>query len=130
MCFMIDKKHKNAILAKKDVVCYKRFASKKAHPEIYAGLTDNILISPIKEYRYEMGETYVEDTMKPFGKTIFAGLHSYKSEVMALRHANSYGDEIVVACIIPKGAKYFYNSYDEEYVSDELKIGKLEGTNW
>ena len=53
------------------------------------------------------------------------GLHSYTTYSKAQKENFLQGAEIV-RCIIPKGAKYYYNPDYKEYVSNYLIIGKKQ----
>ena len=89
-------------------------------------------ISPYRSYKYEKGQCYYENS-KEFSKDEYfdicynaykrvkhktIGLHSYSTKTKALQ---SWGE--CVRCIIPEGAKYYYNSIKKEYVSNYLIIG-------
>lgn len=113
MCFFIDVYHQMVKTAKTNIVCWKRFDIGKGY------------CSPIQGFEYEGGIVYYEDQFNEHALyMVNTGLHSYSTEKEAKRE--KYSDEKIVKCIIPKGSKYYYNSYKEEYVSDHLFIGTEE----
>lgn len=118
MCFQIDPRYKEVLIAKRPIIVYKRFRG-----EINVE-SNKCYMSPYQMFIYEKGETYFEDAAfvdkcSFFGISI--GLHSYSALDMAkYQRANS---EIIVPCVIPKGSKYYYNSIRKEYISDTLTIG-------
>lgn len=110
MCFFIDVYHQMVKTAKTNIVCWKRFDIGKEY------------CSPIQGFEYKKGIVYYEDRFNEHALyMVNTGLHSYSTEKKAKRE--KYSDEKIVQCIIPKGSKYYYNSYEEEYVSDHLFIG-------
>jgi hypothetical protein len=51
------------------------------------------------------------------------GIHSYTSEFSALRAGNC--GSYILKCVIPKGAIYFHNAMNKEYVSNELVVKEV-----
>lgn len=114
MCFFIDKKHRKVKIAKKNIVCYKRFDLFRDWVRGY--------VSPIRGFIYEKNILYYEKSFDTkASNTVDVGLHSYATLEEAKR--NKYRNEQIVRCIIPNGSKYYYNSKNKEYVSDHLFIG-------
>lgn len=110
MCFIIDAKHPNVKIARRDIPCYKR---------LY--VTGNKTHSPYRDKLYhknlssgENAELFEKD-FSIIGHEIHKGLHSYSNKKIT-----SY-DELFIA-YIPKGTKYYYNSIDKEYVSLRLVV--------
>ncbi len=121
MCYYTtrtDRTRKTPLKATKDITVWKVFENR----------TQAGVYPPYYPMLYEFGEEYFEDALDT-PKTVRdkselnVGLHSYSS----LRHAERSGFMyIVIKCVIPKGSKYFYNRRLGEYISDTLRIGKLE----
>lgn len=120
MCFVIHFNHEKIKKAEKDIVCYKLIHKKgRFYKSIYQG------------FIYEPGECYYENNMKKnYMNCIHEGFHSYKTYSKAEHENNIFGVEII-RCIIPEGAKYYYNPEYKEYVSNYLIIGKkpINGKN-
>lgn len=121
MCFQIE--GAKLKIADKTIKVYKRFYNSFITTK--RGINfKKILLSPVKEFPYERGETYYEDSMarNHWGDQIDIGLHSYSTLKRAKLHAAPF-PEVIVKCEIPKGAKYYYNPRYQEYVSDTITIG-------
>lgn len=114
MCFYIHPEHPEMKTAKRDIVCYKN-----------GYRTPSGVFRPLYRcfYRYVLGElnkiedwyVQVEAGACVFGR-ILQGFHSYSNKKqLSRRYAQ-------VKCIIPKGAHYFYNPSDQEYVSDQIIV--------
>lgn len=119
MCFLKSEKHPKVKIAKKDIVCYKRFD---------ITYSKRYFRSPIMGYRYDKGFTYYEDSLcrqdynpSPYNNLVHMGFHSYSSILRCKLEKCS--DELVVKCIIPEGAHYWYNEENKEYCSDYITIG-------
>lgn len=112
MCFFIHPKHPEVKTAKRDIPCYKNGY------RIPTGFRPLYQVA----YRYVLGDlNKIENWTGPavahlFGDTISRGYHSYSNKK---RLSRGYA---CVKCIIPKGAHYFYNPEDREYVSDQIII--------
>ena len=121
MCFYIHKDHSESKVATEDIVCYKAFVV-----EDYPVVKDKTkLYSIVQLYPYDQNRRYaMPDPIKPDihkieieDNTISKGFHSY-----ATRREHYWNRAIYIECYIPKGANYYYNPMDEEYVSDELFV--------
>ncbi len=120
MCFIIDSNHPKVKIAKKDIVCYKLFYNHKKHFE-----------SPYRNFKFQKGECYYESKALKityeayYSHTIEIGIHSYTNLKKSINVSESwiFSNIIIVKCIIPEGAKYYYNSTWKEYVSDYIIIG-------
>lgn len=123
MCFNVHHKHKNIKTAKKDIICYKIFFKHK---------NKKYFESIVQGFKYEKGCLYYEKGLNKDSKIkaesgrrndfIEIGLHSYDSTNNFRLTIFSW--DYLVKCIIPKGAKYYYNPEEGEYVSDHLWIGE------
>ena len=129
--------------AKEDIPCYKVFKVR------FSWYKSGILTSPFfpeqawvwnEVYETELQEPF-QDGHSPFNKEykINFGFHSSASSIYKMEtfHGNKmwrndkrtffasapHLKEIVCECIIPKGAEYYLNEYDE-YVSNQLKVVK------
>ena len=113
MCFVIHPRYPEVQTAKRDVVCYK-----EGFP-----LTDGTFAPFYKTYfSYRLGEvTKLPDKQWPVewednSDLICVGFHSYSNKKKLSTRTTH------VKCIIPKGAHYFYNPEDKEYVSDQIIV--------
>lgn len=103
--------------AKEDIICYKYLE------ESYF---KESLVTPYMNWPIVIGETYTATfgiTKKGFfGKVVInAGLHSFVN-LKDVKDEGSYGS-ILVKCIIPKGAKYYFGKF--KYVLDTYASDKL-----
>ena len=105
MCFLIYFRYKEAIVATKDIRCWKK--TYKSH------LFNNGFTSEFRGFSYKFGETY-KTTIQKVLSTIDKGFHSYTYKPY------SYYDECVIYCKIPKGSVYYYNPHLGEYVSNQI----------
>lgn len=106
MCFILDKKHPDKKIAKRNITCYK-----------VLGIS---MKSPYQGYQYKLNEPVKSDigdlvNYNP-DKCIHEGLHSH----CLLDEITTLYD--IYKAIIPKGSEYYYNSYYKEYVSNQLII--------
>ena len=115
MCFIIDDKHPNVKIAKRDIPCYKALS-----------VFDNgLTFSPHKFSLYHANmvvETEVRKNIERFGiesNIIKEGLHSYSTKRMARRYTHPI---YIFISYIPEGTQYYYNSVDKEYVSLSLVV--------
>lgn len=113
MCFYISPTHPNKKIAKRDIICYK--------------VLDENWHSLYRNFLYEINKLYIhpyalrEEVGRRGDKVIKQGYHSYSNKKAAdFDYAKWY--RIVVKCIIPEGAEYYYNSVYKEYVSNQIKI--------
>jgi len=150
MCFYVDPRHPDEKTAKRDITCYKAGNVKEVwimDSERKLKITHQFL-SPYYYYLYDFEKLYrlprsirkrkispnvrvvkcVKTTYRvlcPDGFVIYNGFHSYSNK--AYIAPPYYMEGIIVKCTIPKGAKYYYNSYLKEYVSDSIIINQLIG---
>jgi len=126
MCFHIDyTNHPKIKVAGCNIACYK---TGRLQPITL--ISDNILvtkrkfISSVRDFYYNFNEIYKTKFFSTEIKRggINKGFHSYRSKPNV---GSYYNNIIVVKCIIPKGTKYFYNSFKEEYVSEAIIIKKF-----
>lgn len=119
MCLFVkdfDNSHNPVILtATRKKVVYKRFIG---------GRLDNVLESPYRGFPYERGSIYEANFELVDGYKIEEGIHAYTCRKAAKRGTWGFHDEIVIKCIIPKGAKYIIGLRDE-IVATQLYIPKL-----
>ena len=117
MCFNIHSEHPRRKIAKKDIVCYKRLNQTCIRQE-----RKIILTPPCYTYfKYVANKLYTTGLgIDQEGREINEGFHSYFTLGMAREDVS--WEEYVYRCIIPKGACYFYNPDDKEYVSNQIII--------
>lgn len=114
MCFDIPKGAKE-LTAKEDIVCYKII--KKNNKSLF------------QRFKYSPNTTYRLKKKLKFEKDVYAqrsierGFHSYCEHD---RIDNFYSNAKIVQMIIPKGAKYYKNTGDNEYVSTSIRTGTLK----
>ena len=121
MCFIIDHDHPNALIAKKDIVCYKQMYT--------IGVGEiRIFRSPFFNFEYKFDKLYelekpceLYEDQEP--GLIHRGFHSY-AKLQTARNLNTC-NRIITQCIIPQGAEYYVNNYDDEYVSNKIIIKKV-----
>lgn len=112
MCFIIDPKHPEKKIAKRDITCYKVL---------------NSLATSIYQLKpYELGVLYKQKMEDPIKKglgdaKINIGFHSYSNIKRANLIVLLIGN-YVYKTIIPKGSEYYYNSMRNEYVSNQIII--------
>ena len=125
MCFDKEVSNYTHKVAEEDIVCYKVVFR-------YESVGKPRWSSLYQHFIYEQGELYEEkfsDRLLRF----FDGLTRLKSNVY-----HSYSDlngldineiswlcahrAVIVKCIIPKGAIYWFNSYQNQYASNAIKI--------
>ncbi len=116
MCFIISSEEPEEKIAKRDIVCYKRFDAKNR-------INSKYFYSPFMGFKYEKGQCYFEDEALGIERidNIDFGFHSYSTKLEAILCV--LHDEEIVKCIIPEGARYYRNTRYREYVSDYLIIG-------
>ena len=106
MCFIIDKNHKRRKTAKEDITCYK--VMNRCFTKV------NVFKSTVRGYEYKLNKLVRSKLQRPIFGEINKGLHSYST----IQHA--FGRRVVIQCIIPKGAKYYYSERHREYVSNKI----------
>lgn len=116
MCFSIHQNHPKSKIATKDIKTFKVLS-----------ITDGRISSPFKDFTYVLGKTYKLRLW--FGgifdkKNISRGYHAYSTPYRAHILARDLTDDNktceVFETMIPKGARYFYNPADMEYVSNRI----------
>ena len=116
MCFNIHPYCKEAKVATEDIKCWKIF-----NACIFPGLT-----SPYMRYTYFTNEVYKTRFVFSYnGRDISEGFHSFKNraEAKGYKKRNFYKKiKSIRLCIIPAGAEYYYNPYDQQYVSNKIII--------
>lgn len=140
MCFYIDKLHPEEQIATENITCYKILKPKQTkfdkflhRKKIVAPLWDNYIYwvankkTPAEILKKHIGELKIDCTIN---QRIEEGLHSiatldaaksYRSEFLSYAHHNPENWRIYEA-YIPKGSKYYYNSEEKEYVSNEIVV--------
>lgn len=120
MCFYISKHNSNPIIAKEDIECF------KIGYKTFLSNAEDAFKSQYRLYIYQLNDKQPELQLEPKHDTelgwdiIHEGYHSYSNLTTAI--VNAFSDQVVVKCIIPKGATYYYNPRDEEYVSTSLIV--------
>jgi len=96
------------LIARKDIICYKN---------VYSDL-----MSQYQEFQYEYNIKYpkiklfkIENFTALFD--IYEGYHSYIKYNYA-EYLCIHNNLIIIKCIIPKGSRYYMNTY--EYVSNQI----------
>lgn len=113
MCLYVKNYNSNGSHIKtstENIKVYKRFYAETQDEDL-------LLSSPHQDYEYHLGYNYKLSTELDNGSIIYEGFHAYTSKHHATSIAGSR--EIIITCIIPKGAKYIIG-YDAEIVSDQL----------
>lgn len=129
MCFYIHVSYSVIKTAEENIVCYKRLSYAFAELSLdrikELEIRKNTLISPYQHMKYRIRETHTSvlrrDSRNPFA--ISLGLHSYTNLLAAESNTNS--GEVIVKCIIPKGARYYVDPVREHYVSNKLRTVKI-----
>ena len=118
MCFYIQKGNTKRLTAEKSIICYKTVTP------MYDGEDMNEYCSKYQWFDYKLNKLYKGDLKISLPRNqIEMGFHSYTNSKIAKNHCGS--NEVVVECVIPKGAKYYVNTYHEEYVSNQIKIKRV-----
>ena len=103
MCFLIENKIK---VTDREITCYKWV--EKKNPEL--------ALSAVRKHPYLKGVTqpmvYFASRDMNYVKIVDFGYHSWNT--------TKYGAN--AEFIIPRGSKYYFNPYYEEYVSDCIKF--------
>ncbi len=135
MCFQIHKRHLGEKTASRDITCYKKLAIEfYSLPMTNKPITISKELLPIIKFRTPFRDVPVALHKSPLKTAIIKvvpspfvfeenrienGLHSYSSIKKAM--SATYKREVIVKCTIPKGSKYYYNPYSQEYVSNQLQ---------
>lgn len=112
MCFYKHRDHEKVKIAKQDIKCYKLFETINL---IYA-------VSICRGFKYRRNKKYKVWFFKTQSFEINRGFHSWTKLEGRDRILRDDRRENYLECIIPKGAKYYYNPYDKEYVSNKIIV--------
>lgn len=129
MCFILIfetkeeaiKASKSPSIARKDIIVYKSVIRNAKNSK-------NSFSSYFEGFQYDRGYEYEEDS---FGIQVYEEIsyNSRNSKLMINRGLHSYSKKpvkrssyVVIKCVIPKGAKYWYSKKDGVYVSNRLII--------
>ena len=109
MCFIIHPKYREMKTAKRNIPCYKEGAR---------SYDQKTFLPRFHYYRYNLGQLNKIEGEWPLliFSEIHKGFHSYSNKNRLSRL------HVGVKCIIPKGAHYFYNPENQEYVSDQIIV--------
>jgi len=126
MCFIISTEHSESQIAKKDIVCYKvldMVRSRYWGPYMGTEYRFN-RVRKAKIVKYLSREKWKQDRYE-----VEDGLHSFTNldklrRRFARMSAICNGIPVMFEAIIPKGAEYYINPAEEEYVSNQLMIVK------
>ena len=118
MCFHISNKNPNEQTAKEDIVVYK-VLERKSNKAIYR----NFYYQPNRTYRLRKKLELCHSSFISTISNIHEGFHSC-STLDKAKEIKSYDWNYrkIVKFIIPKGAKYYYNQIDQEYVSTSIRM--------
>lgn len=120
MCFYVNQNNPNPIIAAENIECY------KVGYKTFLSKAENAFESQFRHYIYSLNDEQPELQLEPEYDTelgleiIHKGYHSYSNLTTAI--VNAFSDQVVVKCIIPKGATYYYNPIRDEYVSTSIII--------
>lgn len=118
MCFYLDYRHQRPMIALRKITCYKVVN--------HFSKVENIVTSVLYNHCYVLGKRQPHIRLKKVGydkTSINEGYHSYFNLPRALM--NKYETNVIVKCVIPVGAKYYYNPACEEYVSSSLIVKEI-----
>ena len=122
MCFYISssEQFKKQKIAKRGITCYKVGLRTT---NLYS-LTARVFESRYMNYQYHAGvKAYAR--LEVVRNTVESGFHSYTSIDDARAHTFSGDGRSVALFRIPKGATYYENPRDREYVSDQIIFVKF-----
>lgn len=119
MCFIIRESHPKPYIAECDIEAYKVMYVHENNKDI--------VISQYQNYRYVLGKLYrakfgIENRLYYIGILIYQGFHSFTHRYIANEHQEEMNSLKIITCIIPKGAKYYYDPIKEEYCSNQIII--------
>lgn len=122
MCFAISEKYPNALVAKRDITCYK-LVFNKGEWYSHSGYE-----AACQRYAYYPGKTTKRVQIVPVleSQYIYRGYHSYRSLKVLKEEQKRWNEDLVpIKLVIPKGTLYYKNEW--ECVSERLKcIGPLK----
>jgi hypothetical protein len=107
MCFQIVKGNKRVKIAKKAITCYK-VGYKSIIPFIH-------FKAFIQNWIYTIGAKQPIVVLHPIQDEVYKGYHSFSIVDKVLFKQYAIG-----RFIIPKEARYYYNPYNKEYVSNTI----------
>lgn len=99
-------------IARRDITCYKWLErdNKELHSPIYRK-------TPIK-----IGQKMKVSKLDISNHSVYEGIHAFYNKRRAL-HNNSF-DDVIVECIIPKGAQYI-KGHNYHIVATEMKLKRI-----
>lgn len=116
MCFIIDRRHASAIVADRNIKCWKVLY--KANGRYFPYIQDKVC-----EYKPGTTMSSVSFTYNTMGTSIYAGYHSYTTRILAKRNLTVFrGPGVIRKFTIPKGTKYYYNEEHGEFVSETIRM--------
>ena len=119
--------------AEKDITCYK--VVHRPSVSVQPGL----FISIFQDFIYKVGKHYnashfhSRNTIKYNSRSysVYYGFHSYRTLEIARWWCASC--DVIIKCVIPKGARYFESANTDEYCSNKIKVvawKKRSGKSW
>ena len=108
-------------IATKDIKCYKEFSSdSKNKRRIIGYYQENFLWWDIRRKSNIVYKKTILDIPSMDSSVLYNGFHSYsnKKEIIITHNYK----HIAYECIIPKGAEYYYDHINKEYISNELIV--------
>lgn len=112
MCFYIHPDFKEVRVAKEKIECFK--------------ILRYNLRSPYYKFQYVLNKRYrlrKKLEVLYYGLCIEKGFHSYSKKSKARNRCLNHS--VIVRCVIPRGAKYYYNPDLHEYVSTQIKLKEI-----
>lgn len=122
MCFKILKNYTKRQIAKENIICYKILQA-----SIWVDMNPIRFISMFRHFSYELNFEYTSPLKidRINHSEVHLGFHSYSTLDKAKKIFGGSRVFTLVECIIPSGAKYYYNPDRCEYVSDKIIINKV-----
>ena len=116
MCLTVDKEKFKIDIAQEDIVCYKVLEKYGGH-----------IVSPYCRFLYEIGKEYKAKMKSRFKESYYEineGFHSFLTLKDAKNEKIKDWDFRCFRCVIPKGSKIVYGTYEakDAIVSEEIKI--------
>ena len=117
MCFEIHPDYPEALIAKRDILCYKVLNQNKLRDDISSPFQLDPYFSKSSQ---DITVTKTVKKIQRFDSAIYEGLHTFSNYLRTWEWSrDTFG---VYFAIIPKGTKYYYNSNKKEYVSEKLIV--------
>lgn len=116
-----------AYTAEKDITCYK-VVSDLRYSKPCGNCGKPFFVSIFQSFVYKIGKHYNErhfrskNTIKSSSRSysVYYGFHSYRTLEIARFWCASC--DVIIKCVIPKGARYFESSNTSEYCSNKIKV--------